>query len=142
MAASFARRVIQDFEEAGVFAADIEGWIAGSSLVLAAKLAKAEEVKEWWRNNEAPVRDDKPAHNSKQPTAYGTNSKEDYKNSIEVREKDGVVEVGSQLMPLAGWLEYGSIHNPEHGYGARVLAHFGGGPVDAAERITDKLFIG
>lgn len=134
--------VISDMEEAGVFAKDLEGFILGSAIVHEAKKAKAEAVAEYWRSI-APERGDKPTHESKEPTAYGTNWAEDYLNSIEVHEDaDGAVYVGSDLVPLADWLEYGSIHNPEHGYGVRVLAEFGGGPVDTAERITDALFIG
>jgi hypothetical protein len=132
---------ISALEQAGVFTKDLEGWMAGSEVVHWAKLAKAKEVQEYWQSI-APVRGDKPAHESKEPTAYGTNFEEDYKNSIKVTEHDGTVAVGTDLMPLGKWLEYGSIHNPEHGYGARVLEHFGGGPVNTAERISDKLFIG
>lgn len=132
---------IAEMESVGIFAKDIEGWIAGSTVAHWAKLAKAKEIQEYWQSI-APVRGDKPDHNSKLPTAYGTNNAEDYKNSIKVTEKDGTVAVGTDLMPLGGWLEWGSIHNPEHGYGARVLAHFGGGHADTAEKITDKLFIG
>lgn len=130
-------------EEAGVYAKDIEGWIVASAIVHEAKLAKAEEVKEYWRSI-APQRGDKPTHgHDDDPTAYGTNWPEDYINSIEVHEDaDGVVYVGTDLVPLADWLEYGSKHNPEHGYGARTLEHFGGGPVNAEARITDALFVG
>ena len=130
-----------ELAEAGVYAKDLEGFILGSAIVQAAKRAKAEEVAEYWRSI-APERGDKPTHESKEPTAYGTNWAEDYMNSIEVHEDpDGAVYVGSDLVPLADWLEYGSEHNPEHGYGVRVLAHFGGGPVSAADRITDALFV-
>lgn len=128
-------------EEVGVYAKDIEGWIAGSAAVRAAKMVIASEVKDYWKSI-APVRGDKPTHDSKEPTAYGTNSEADYKNSIKIMETDSEVKVGSELFPLCDWLEYGSIHNPEHGYGARVLAHFGGGPVDAEARVSDKLFVG
>jgi hypothetical protein len=132
---------LAEIEKAGLYAADMEGWIAGSAVVYAAKLAKAKEVEAYWKSI-APVRGDKPTHESKEPTAYGTNVAEDYRNSVKLTEQDGTVAVGTDLMPLAGWLEYGSIHNPEHGYGARVLAHFGGGAVDSAERVSDRLFIG
>lgn len=129
-------------EDVGVYARDLEGFILGSAIVQSAKRAKAEEVAAYWQSI-APVRGDKDPRGSKEPTAYGTNWAEDYLNSIKVHEdKDGVVYVGSDLVPLADWLEYGSVHNPEHGYGIRVLARFGGGPVDAAERITDALFVG
>jgi len=122
----------------GVHALDLEGFILGSAVVLEAKRLKAKAVAEYWKEI-APVRGDKDPHESKEPTAYGTNWAEDYRESIKVYEdKDGVVYVGSDLVPLADWLEYGSIHNPEHGYGARVLDHFGG----AAGAHTHGLFIG
>ncbi|WP_133259200.1 hypothetical protein [Mycobacterium colombiense] len=132
-----------ELEACGVHAADLEGWIVASAIVQAAKRAKAEEVKEYWKSI-APERGDKPTHGRDDgPTAYGTNWPEDYLESIQVHEDpDGVITVGSDLIPLADWLEYGSIHNPEHGYGIRVLQHFGGGPVDEGARITNALFIG
>jgi hypothetical protein len=136
-----ASRAASMLEEVGVFASDIEGWIMGSEAVRWAKLAKAEEVKAAWQAI-APIRGDKPTHDSKLPTAYGTNVAEDYRNSIRVEENEHGVRVGTDLNPLADWLEYGSIHNPEHGYGARVLAEFGGGPVDEGARITKNLYVG
>lgn len=122
----------------GVHALDLEGFILGSAAVLEAKKLKAEAVAEYWKEI-APVRGDHDPRGSQEPTAYGTNWAEDYRDSIKVYvDKDGVVYVGSDLVPLADWLEYGSIHNPEHGYGARVLEHFGG----AAGEHTHGLFIG
>lgn len=122
----------------GVNALDLEGFILGSAVSLEAKHVKAEMVADYWRSI-APIRGDKPTHSSKEPTAYGTNFEEDYHNSIQVyTDADSAVYVGSDLVPLADWLEYGSIHNPEHGYGARVLAEFGG----AAGHFTHGLFMG
>lgn len=122
----------------GVSALDLEGFIVGSAVVQEAKHLKADEVADYWASI-APVRGDKDPKGSHEPTAYGTNYAEDYQNSIGVHEDpDGVVYVGSDLVPLADWLEYGSEHNPEYGYGARVLEHFGGSP--GAE--THGLFIG
>ncbi len=123
---------------AGVNALDIEGFIVASAVVIEAKRLKAEAVAEYWKSI-APIRGDKDPHGSQEPTAYGTNWEGDYQDSIQVYEDaDGVIYVGSDLVPLADWLEYGSIHNPEHGYGARVLAHFGG----SAGHFTHGLFIG
>jgi len=133
---------LDDLADVGVSALDLEGFILGSAVVQAGKRAKAEEVAEYWRDI-APVRGDHDPKESKEPTAYGTNWEDDYRQSIEVYEDpDGVVYVGSSLAPLADWLEYGSIHNPDHGFGSQVLAHFGGGEVDEAARITHGLFIG
>lgn len=129
-------------DEIGVSALDLEGFILGSVVVQAYKRAKANEVAEYWRSI-APVRGDHDPKGSAEPTAYGTNYADDYRDSIQVFEDDdGVIYVGSDLAPLADWLEYGSIHNPDHGYGARTLAYFGGGPVEEAARLTSGLFIG
>ena len=126
----------------GVYAQDIEGFIVGSVVAMEAKRAKAEAVAEYWRSI-APVRGDHDPKDSQEPTAYGTNYADDYRDSIKVYEDpDGVVYVGSDLVPLADWLEYGSIHNPDHGYGARTLVYFGGGAVDEAARLTSGLFVG
>jgi hypothetical protein len=128
-------------EELGIFTSDLEAWVATSTVVQAAKLAKAAEVKDYWVSI-APVRGDKDPKESKEPTAYETNVEGDYKDSIKITAHDGTVAVGTDFFPLAGWLEYGSIHNPEHGYGARVLAHFGGGAAEEGARVTQNLFVG
>ena len=124
-----------------VFGLDLEGFILASAAVQAAKRLKAEEVAEYWRSI-APVRGDHDPKGSDEPTAYGTNWADDYRESIQVHEDaDGAVYVGSDLVPLADWLEYGSIHNPDHGFGAQTLAHFGGSSVEGA-RTTHGLFVG
>lgn len=139
MSASESQRIL---DEVGVSALDLEGFILGSAVVQAAKRARAEQVAAYWRSI-APVRGDHDPKGSQEPTAYGTNWADDYRDSIKVYEDDdGVVYVGSDLVPLADWLEYGSVHNPDHGFGARVLVYFGGAPVDSAARITHGLFIG
>ena len=129
-------------ESIGVSSLELEGFIQYSPVVLAAKRLKANQVAEYWRSI-APVRGDHDPRDSAEPTAYGTNWADDYRDSIQVFEDaDGVVYVGSDLVPLADWLEYGSIHNPDHGYGAQTLAHFGGSPVDEDARMTHGLFVG
>lgn len=126
----------------GVSALDMEGLILYSAVTEEAKRAKAEEVKEYWQSI-APVRGDHDPRGSTEPTAYGTNWAEDYRESIRVyADKDGAVYVGSDLVPLADWLEYGSKHNHEHGFGAMTLAHFGGSEVDEGARLTHGLFVG
>ena len=126
----------------GVSALDLEGFIVYSAAVEEAKKLKAEEVAEYWQSI-APVRGDHDPRGSHEPTAYGTNWADDYRDSIKVYiDDDGVVYVGSDLVPLADWLEYGSIHNPDHGFGAMTLAHFGGSAVNEAARLTHGLFIG
>lgn len=130
---------VAEMNEVGLFA-EMEGWIAGSAAVREAKIVLALEVRDYWKSI-APVRGDKDPHGQWGDTHDGSHevgSPEDYVNSIKVIEKGPTVAVGTSLVPLCDWLEYGSIHNPEHGYGARVLAHFGGGPVDGAT----KLFVG
>lgn len=126
--------------EVFAFPKGMENLILMSEVVREAKIVKAREVAEYWKSI-APERGDKDPKGSMEPTAYGTNWATDYRESIKAHEeKDGRVWVGSTLMPLAGWLEYGSIHNPEHGYGARALAHFGGSPQEGDR--THKLFTG
>ena len=129
-------------EACGVSSLELEGLILYSTVTIEAKRAKAEAVKEYWQSI-APVRGDHDPRGSHEPTAYGTNWAEDYRESIEVHEdKDGVVYVGSSLVPLADWLEYGSIHNPEHGVGIRVLEHFGGSAPTGGGHHTHGLFVG
>jgi hypothetical protein len=127
-------------EDVGVFAEDF-AFIEGSAAVRAAKLAKASEVKDYWVSI-APVRDEEKAHESKEPTARGTNYEGDYKASIKITEKDGVIKVGTDFYPLAMWLEWGTHKMKAAACGARTLEHFGGGAVDPEARITKSLFIG
>jgi hypothetical protein len=123
--------------DVGVYAKDIEGWIAGSEAVRWAKEAKAAEVRDYWKSI-APVWGDKPPK-KENPDPF---PEEAYRDSIEVKRDGGNVAVGTDLKGLAVWLEYGSEHNPEYGYGARVLEHFGGGSVDSASKISDTLYVG
>lgn len=134
-------------EEVGVFAKDIEAWLEGSTAVYAAKLAKAAEAADYWRSI-APHWGDNDPKNKKPPTGLGQggtgvpNYPDDYAASIKVTRHDGTVAVGTELMPLAAFLEYGTDRTPAFACGARTLAAFGGGSADSTARITDKLFIG
>lgn len=132
-----ARSTFRALEDVGIYAKDIEGWIAGSAAVYAAKLAKASEVADYWKSI-APVFGDKePKRDS---PAYGT-AEGTYRDSVKVTRHDGTVAVGADSYNAA-WLEYGSEHNPEYGYGARVLEHFGGGSVNEADKVSDTLYLG
>lgn len=140
--APIAPSTFSGLADLGIMTKDLEDWAATSEALYAAKLAKASEVVDYWKSI-APTRGNKDPKESREPTAYGTNKMGDYKNSIKViREHGGRVAAGTEFMPLAGWLEYGSKHNPEHGYGARALAEFGGGAAQEATRVTDKLYVG
>lgn len=134
-------------EDVGIFAKDIEGWLAGSAVVHAAKLAKASEVADYWRSI-APEWGDHDPKDARPPTGQGKggsgvpNYPGSYRESIKVTASDGTVKVGSNLIPLAVFLEYGTHKMEAAACGAKTLAHFGGGPVDAEARVSDKLFVG
>jgi hypothetical protein len=132
----------------GIFAKDIEGWLEGSAAVYAAKLAKAAEVADYWRSI-APHWGDHDPKGAKPPTGLGKggtgvpNQPDDYGPSIKVQRGDGgKVSVGTDLIPLAVFLEYGTEKMAAAACGARTLEHFGGGKVEGAARVTDKLFLG
>jgi hypothetical protein len=120
--------------------ADGRNTTAGA-IIHAAKLAKAEEVQTYWRDI-APVRGDKPTNDSPLPFYDGKDKlvnerAEEYRDSIKVVDTGRRVRVGTSDMPLAGWLEYDSIRNPEHGYATRVLAHFGGSTGERGDRVIE-----
>jgi hypothetical protein len=137
----------QALEDVGIYAKDIEGWLEGSTAVYAAKLVLAAEVADYWRSI-APHWGDKDTHGAKPPTGLGKggtgvpNYPDDYSQSIKVKREGGKVSVGTDLIPLAYFLEYGTEKMEAAACGARTLEHFGGGPVDAEARVSDKLFLG
>lgn len=135
---------VAQLEEVGLFA-QMEGWIAGSAAVREAKIALALRVRDYWKSI-SPERGDKPTHGHDEDTTmdggHEVGAPLDYQKSIKVEEKGPEVKVGTHLMPLGEWLEYGSVHNPEHGYGARTLEAFGGGPVNEGDEITKGLYVG
>lgn len=142
---AIARGTFDELENVGVHSSDIADWARMSTVLYAAKLAKAAEVADYWKSI-APVRGDKPTHGRDDglTVSFPDPSKNDpgeYQASIRVHRENGV-HVGSDLYPLCMWLEYGSVHNPEHGYGARVLENFGGGVPDEGARITKDLYLG
>lgn len=107
-------------DEAGVSVADIDKAVAESVEVRAAIMEKARDVQEYWKSI-APVAE--KAHTLK--SGYVVERGE-YRDSIRVRyltSRGFAAEVISNSF-LAHWLEYGSSHNPEHGYAAKVRDHF------------------
>lgn len=111
-----------DSLDAAGLAGRVAAYVTKSPEVAAEVRARAEIVRDYWRDI-APVFGDKPPKRAApaygKPVGY-------YRDSIEVEPVvAGRTRVGTYAYN-AGFLEYGSIHNPEHGYGARVLAHFGG----------------
>ena len=100
-----------------------------AAVVHAAKLAKAEEVKEYWQGI-APVWGDRPTKGATTPTETASGEIVDayegeYANSIHIEEGRGRVRVGSNTK-VAVFLEWGTMHNPEYGCAARTAAHFNG----------------
>jgi hypothetical protein len=134
-------------ENVGIYAKDIEGWIEASEVVYAAKLVKAAEVADYWRSI-APKWGDHDPKGAKPPTGLGgggtgvPNNPGDYGPSIKVFRDGRNVKVGSDLIPLAEFLEYGTHKMEAFACGARTLERFGGGKVDAEARVSDKLFVG
>lgn len=127
-------------QEAMVFAENIAEFAAYSALIFEAKVHKAEEVAEYWRSI-APKWGDRDPRRQSGPTGLGAggtgvpNEPFDYGPSIKVYEHaDGRVSVGTELEPLAGFLEYGTHKTPMYACGARTLEHFGGGRVDRSMR--------
>lgn len=106
---------------------DLEREIMASVAVKAAVIDTAKKVQKRWKEI-APV-SDRPAH----PLQVGGSYIEepgDYQKSIRVKyDTHGPDVFGAQVYskdPKAHWLEYGSVHNPEYGYAARVVEEFGG----------------
>lgn len=104
----------------------LEREILEAVAVKAAVIDTAKEVQERWKEI-APV-SDRAAHPLQSGGSY-IEHPGDYRNSIRIHYKDGADVFGAQVYtksPIAHWLEYGSIHNPEHGYAARVVEEFNG----------------
>ena len=142
-------------EDVGVFTKALEGFVVASEAVYAVKLVKAAEVADYWRSI-APHWGDMDPKGARPPTGLGgggtgvPNDPDDYAASIKVmRMGHGRVAVGSELMPLAEFLEYGTSKMEEAACGARTLAHFGGEEVERNSRerpnerarITHSLFV-
>lgn len=108
--------------EAGITAADIDKAVAESDEVREGIIVKAREVQEYWKSI-APVNKTGKAHDlgDGQVDEPG-----DYRDSIKVRYRtdDGFYAEVYTNDPKARWLEYGTAHNPEHGYAQRVKDHF------------------
>jgi hypothetical protein len=123
-------------QEASVLAENIAELALYSAVVHAAKVAKAEEVAEYWRSI-SPHWGDRDPKRSHGPTGLAAekrgvpNEPGDYAESIKVWDHaDGRVSVGTELEPLATFLEYGTDKTPHFACGAKTLEHFGGGKVD------------
>lgn len=120
-----ARDVYEVFNLVGVRARDLNRAIIRSGLE-AEMIRTAREVKEYWQSI-APVWGDKPPKRGEPNIGEAG----DYRESIQIMPTL-MTEVGLPVIKVgsndekAHWLEYGSIHNPEHGYGQRVMDHFAG----------------
>ena len=125
-------------EDVGVYAKDLEGFIAGSEAVYAAKLVMAAEVADYWKSI-APVFDETGRDPKRDEPPYGT-SPGTYRDSIKVVRDKGRVAVAATAYD-AHWIEYGTSKMEEFGTGAKVLAHFGGSAEESA-KVSDKLYVG
>jgi hypothetical protein len=108
------------------------------AVIRAAKIEKAEEVKEYWQSI-APEAGDRPTHNATFPTYDGKDKvvdlgPGDYKASIEVHAKGDRVRVGG-TEPILIFAEYGTIHFPEGAYARRTTEHFNG---EVSERTVNR----
>lgn len=102
---------------------------AVGAAVVAAKEAKAEEVREYWASI-APVWGDRDPRGATTPTETGSGQIVDayegeLANSIHVESKDGHVRVGSATK-IAIFAEYGTEHIPEYAPAQKTVEHFNG----------------
>jgi hypothetical protein len=118
---------ITELAEVGLDQKTLNRAVADSVEVKEAVIRKAAEVQARWQQMAEPL-SDAPAHLidgvEHQPGQY--------KQSIHVRyerDKDGqlIAFVETNDMPLAKWLEYGSVRNEEHAFIPRLRREFNGG---------------
>lgn len=105
---------------------DVEKYMREAVEVKAAVIARAKEVEEYWKGI-APVSDRGP-HPLRKGGLYIENPG-DYRKSIRTKYVTGATGFSAKVgtkSPIAHWLEYGSVHNPEHGYAAKTVEQFGG----------------
>ena len=140
--------------EWGVDAEDVELALAGSEELYLSVEEMGKEIIEYWRwevenigapgqlgGTGAPVAQDFERWGGvghwvgPQDSARYWDEPGDYRDSIGWQTKNAFGEkvpggwIGSDDYK-AGWLEYGSAHNPEYGYGAKVMEHFEGRMVE------------
>jgi hypothetical protein len=116
---------ITELAQVGLDQKTLNRAVADSVEVKEAVIRKAAEVQARWQQMAAPL-SDAPVHDidgiEHQPGQY--------KQSIHVRyerDKDGqlIAFVETNDMPLAKWLEFGSIHNKEQAFVPRLRSEFG-----------------
>lgn len=132
--------VMEILAEIGVSEAAVELALMEAGLE-AEMMTLAHEVEDYWRDQvpdlsrgSAPTETEgAPVFGRRPPKRDGPvlDNEGDYRDSIRIDIDPGRglipdIEVGTDLMPLALLLEYGSIHNPEYGYLARTIEHFSG----------------
>jgi hypothetical protein len=108
--------------EAGITFADIDKATAESFEIRQGVIDKAKEVQEYWKSIAPVNKVDKP-HDLGDGRIDDPG---DYRDSIVIKygkSRGFSAEVRSDD-PKAHWLEYGTTHNPEHGYAQRVRDHF------------------
>jgi hypothetical protein len=129
--------------ETADLAALIEAQIANGrgtagAVVRAAKVAKAEDVQDYWKSI-APHWGDRPTKGATVPTETGSGQivdayEDEYANSIHVEARGDRVRVGSRTK-IAVFLEYGTEKTPEHACAARTTEHFNG---EVSERTVNR----
>jgi hypothetical protein len=116
---------LSELAEVGLSAEKLELAVAESPEVRSAVIAKARQVQDYWKSL-APVGHGRPhdiysAEEHNEPGTYRDSIHTEYLTTKSGAPKARVGAYGH----LARWLEFGSIHNVEHGYGQRVANAFG-----------------
>jgi hypothetical protein len=115
-----------ELSKVGITRAVIDRALGRSARVRAGVAAKTKEVQEYWESI-APVLGDKPPHRSGDSDGIGEQAgayKGSIKTKLRLHASGYLVGRVYNTDPKAHWLEYGSAHNPEHGYLQRVKDHF------------------
>jgi hypothetical protein len=122
-----ALSILAELADVGLPAEKLESEIASNPEVRSAVIAKAKEVERAWKSL-APVDESGRGPHD----IYGIEQRPgEYRDSIRTSyhtDKEAgafTAKVGTNDKPLCRWLEYGSVHNPEFGYGQRVANQFG-----------------
>jgi hypothetical protein len=131
----------RDVSSVGITQAQLDHALAESAAVKRGVREKAEAVRSYWQSI-APVDD---SYRGAHLTDDVEVDSGDYTDSIEIQYRTGkdrkpYARVGSRLMPLARWVEYGSSKNQEYGYARQVKDQFGleGSTADKVAELVDE----
>jgi hypothetical protein len=117
----------------------LEKAILESAIVKQGVIDKAREVQAYWKEYEAPV-----SSRAGHPLQKGSSLWDhpgDYQRSIKIKYHMTIPFSATVFTkdPKAHWLEYGSIHNPEKGYAARVVSHFNGNQTGTGKPMSREI---